>query len=89
LACTSSPPMMPMICRFGLLMESQSSCIYLSQLFSLISKYSTVFPFNIYFIFKCWNSVFYLFQSAGVSMCLSIFCGVFCCWLLVYSSVFW
>jgi hypothetical protein len=42
LACTSSP-LMPMIHRFGFLMESLSSCIFLSHLLSILSNSSSVF----------------------------------------------
>jgi hypothetical protein len=35
LTCTSSPSSMPMIHRFGLLIELLSSCIFLLQLLSL------------------------------------------------------
>jgi hypothetical protein len=34
LACTSSPSSVPMSLRFGFLMESLSSCIFLWQLLS-------------------------------------------------------
>jgi hypothetical protein len=40
LACISSPSSMPMILRFGLLIESPSSCIFLSQLLSSWTKNS-------------------------------------------------
>jgi hypothetical protein len=40
LACTSPPSLMPMICKFGLLMYLQNSCIFISQLVSLLSKNS-------------------------------------------------
>jgi hypothetical protein len=43
---------MPMILRFGLLMESVSSRIFLSQVFSCLTNNSSVFFFNFYFIFK-------------------------------------
>jgi hypothetical protein len=43
---------MPMIFRFGLLMESVSSCIFLSQLLSCLTKFSSVFFFNFCFIFE-------------------------------------
>jgi hypothetical protein len=43
LACTFSPSLMYLICRFGLLMELLSSCIFLSQFLSLLSKNSSVF----------------------------------------------
>jgi hypothetical protein len=36
LACTSSRSAMPMIHRFGLLMESLSFCVFLLQLLSLV-----------------------------------------------------
>jgi hypothetical protein len=54
LACTSSPSSMPMIHRFGLLMELLSSCEFLSQLLSLLSEDSSLFIyfFNSYFAFK-------------------------------------
>jgi hypothetical protein len=35
---------MPMILRFGLLMESVSSCIFLSQVLSCLTNSSSVFP---------------------------------------------
>jgi hypothetical protein len=43
LACTSSPSSMTIIPKFGLLMEPLSSCVFLSQLLSLLSKSSYVF----------------------------------------------
>jgi hypothetical protein len=43
LTCTSSPSSMPMILTFGLLMELLSSCIFLSQLLSCLTKSSSVF----------------------------------------------
>jgi hypothetical protein len=43
------------------LMELLSSCIFLSQLLRLLLKSSSVFLFNIYFIFEPWDSVFPLF----------------------------
>jgi hypothetical protein len=42
LAYTSSPFSVTMIHRLGLLKESQSSCVFLSQLFGLFSKYSLI-----------------------------------------------
>jgi hypothetical protein len=45
LACTSSPSSMPMILRIGLLMELLSSCIFLSQLLSCLTKISSVYFF--------------------------------------------
>jgi hypothetical protein len=60
LACTLFSSM-PMIHRFGLLMALLSSCIFLLQLLSLLSKESSVLFFNIYFVFKPSNSVFHLF----------------------------
>jgi hypothetical protein len=42
LACTSSPSM-PMILKFGLLMELLNSCIFLSQLLCCLTKISFVF----------------------------------------------
>jgi hypothetical protein len=62
LACTSSPSSMPMSLMFCLLMESQSSCIFLSQLLSCLTKSSSVFFYNFYFIFEIWESVFHLFS---------------------------
>jgi hypothetical protein len=59
LACTSSSSSMPMILMFALLMASLSSCIFLSQLLSCLTKISFVFSFNFYFIFELWESVFY------------------------------
>jgi hypothetical protein len=66
LAWTPFPSSMSMIHRFGLLIESQSSCIYLLQLLSLLPKILLFFLY-IYFVFEHWNSVFLLFQSAGVA----------------------
>jgi hypothetical protein len=37
-ACTSSPSSMPMIFRFGLLMQSVSSCIFLSQVLCCLTN---------------------------------------------------
>jgi hypothetical protein len=48
LAGTSSPSLTPRSHRFGLLMDSQSSCAFLLQFLSLLSKNSSVFFFNIY-----------------------------------------
>jgi hypothetical protein len=42
LVCTSSPSM-PMNLRFGLWMELLSSCIFLSQLLSCLTRISSVF----------------------------------------------
>jgi hypothetical protein len=56
--------LMPLVHKFGLLMEVQISYIFLLQLFSSLSKNTSVFFFNIYFIFRPWNSVFHLFQSS-------------------------
>jgi hypothetical protein len=42
LVCTSFS-LMPMILRFGLFMESLSSCIFPSQLLSLLTNRSSVF----------------------------------------------
>jgi hypothetical protein len=66
LAYTSSSSM-PMILRFGLLMQSLSSCIFLSQLLSCLTKISSVFFFNFYLIFELRDSVFHLFQYARVT----------------------
>jgi hypothetical protein len=52
LACTSSPSSMPMSLRFGLLMELLTSYIFLSQLLSCLTKISSVFFFDFYFIFE-------------------------------------
>jgi hypothetical protein len=41
-ACTSSPSM-PMVLRFGLLMESVSSCVFFSQVLSYLTSSSSVF----------------------------------------------
>jgi hypothetical protein len=43
LTCTSSPSSIPMILWFGLLRESLSSYIFLSQLLSCLTKSSSVF----------------------------------------------
>jgi hypothetical protein len=43
LVCTASSSSMPMILSLGLLMELLSSCIFLSQLLSCLSKISFVF----------------------------------------------
>jgi hypothetical protein len=48
-------------CHFGFL---QNSCIFLLQLFSLFSMYSSSFFFNIYFVLEFWNYVFHFFLSA-------------------------
>jgi hypothetical protein len=48
-ACTSSS--MPIILRFGLLMESVSSYVFLSQVLSCLTN-SSCFSFNFHFIFK-------------------------------------
>jgi hypothetical protein len=66
LSCTSFLSLMPIIHRFGLLMESQSSCIFLSQLLSFCLSSLLFLFFNIYFVFEPWYSVFHLFKSAGV-----------------------
>jgi hypothetical protein len=50
LACTSSPSSVPMIVRFGLLMESLNSCIFLSQLLSCLTNIPSVF--SLIFIFS-------------------------------------
>jgi hypothetical protein len=39
-ACTSSPSSMPMILKFGLLMESVSSCVFFSQVLSCLTNSS-------------------------------------------------
>jgi hypothetical protein len=51
----------PMIVRFGLLMELLCSCIFLLWLLSCLTKISPVFLFKFYFIFDLWDSVFHLF----------------------------
>jgi hypothetical protein len=43
--------LMPMIPRFNLFMELQSSCIFLSQLFNLFSMYSSAFSLK-YVLFR-------------------------------------
>jgi hypothetical protein len=48
LAYIDFPSTVCMICRYGHLIELQSSCIFLSQLFNLLSKYS-FFLVSIYF----------------------------------------
>jgi hypothetical protein len=42
-ACTYSPSSMPIILRFGPLMDSLSSCIFLSQILSCVTNSSLVF----------------------------------------------
>jgi hypothetical protein len=49
LAYTSSPHLMPVICRFDLLKDFLSSSVFLSQLLSLLSTNSFFF-FNICFV---------------------------------------
>jgi hypothetical protein len=51
---------MPMILRFGLLVELVSSCIFLSQILSCLTN-SSCFCFNFYFILEFWDFVFHLF----------------------------
>jgi hypothetical protein len=46
---------MSMIHRFGLLMESLSSCMFLLQLLSLLSKDSSAFSLISIFFFKLWK----------------------------------
>jgi hypothetical protein len=60
-AWTSSPSSIPIILRFGLLMEPVNYCIFHSQLLSCLTNISSVFFFNFYFIFEFWVSVFHLF----------------------------
>jgi hypothetical protein len=67
LACTSSLSSKSLILSFGLLMESLSSCIFLSQLLSCLTKISSIFFFSFYFTFELWHTVFHLFYSAGVA----------------------
>jgi hypothetical protein len=45
-ACTYSPSSMVINLRFGLLMESVSSCIFFSQVLSCLTNSSLVFPFQ-------------------------------------------
>jgi hypothetical protein len=52
LACTFSPFSMPVILRFGLLMELLSSCIFLSQLLCCLTKISSFFFLQ--FLFYLW-----------------------------------
>jgi hypothetical protein len=52
-ALTFSPSSMPMVLRFGLLMESVSSCMFLSKVFSCLTNSSSVFPLILIFIFFC------------------------------------
>jgi hypothetical protein len=52
---------MPMILRFGLLMELASSCIFLSQLLSCLTKISSVF---LLFLFYLWALRFYLLLAS-------------------------
>jgi hypothetical protein len=61
LGCISSPSSKPMTLRFGLLMESLSSCIFFSQLLSCFTKSSSGFFLNFYLIFTPWDSGFHLF----------------------------
>jgi hypothetical protein len=51
LACTYSASLMPMILKFGLLMDSLISCIFLSQILSCLTQFFCFF-FNFYFIFE-------------------------------------
>jgi hypothetical protein len=60
LTLTSSPSSMPMILRFVLLMELQTSCIFLSQILRCLTNISCFF-FNFYCIFVLWDSFFHLF----------------------------
>jgi hypothetical protein len=84
-AWTSSPSLIPIILRFGLLMELVSSRIFLSQLLSCLTKMSSVFFFNFYFIFKFRDSVFHLFYSAGVTFhCVFCFCLILFSWDFPY-----
>jgi hypothetical protein len=68
LACSSSPSSMTMILRLGLLMESLSSYIFLSQLLSCLTKISSVFflsfllyllalRFCLLLVLVCWSHV--------------------------------
>jgi hypothetical protein len=65
LACTSSPSSMPMILRFGLLMESLNFCIFLSQLLSCLNKIYSVFSlfsilsmrFCLPLVLVCWSGL--------------------------------
>jgi hypothetical protein len=44
------------------------SCIFFTQLFSLFSKYSSVFSLYFYCVFKLWNYFSHLFKFAGVAL---------------------
>jgi hypothetical protein len=69
LACTY-PSSVLMILKFGLSMEWLSSCIYLSQLLSCLTKIFSVFFFNFCFIFELWDSVFHVLVCwIGLPLC--------------------
>jgi hypothetical protein len=73
LVCNSSLSLMPMILRFGLLIESLSSYIFFSQLLSYLLKHSIFSSISILFlspdslssIFSSllgWQSLYFLFD---------------------------
>jgi hypothetical protein len=69
LPCTSSPSLIPMILRFGLLMELLCSCIFLFTALESLSKSSSGFFFNSCFVFEPWDSVFYLLSTRVSFLC--------------------
>jgi hypothetical protein len=70
LVCTSSPPSMLMIHRFGLLMKSLSSCIFLSQLLSWLSKISSVYSLSsFYFCILRFCLLVFLVCWSGLPLC--------------------
>jgi hypothetical protein len=76
-----------MTLRFDLLMETLSSCIFLSQLFSCLTKISSVFFFfNFYFVFELLDYVFHLFYPAGVAFqCVFVWLN----WLFISRISVW
>jgi hypothetical protein len=72
LACTSSP-LMPMICRFGLLMESQSSCIFYTYFFSFLYIFMY---FSFLYIFMYFFPL-YVFYLQVLKFCLPL---ILVCW---------
>jgi hypothetical protein len=84
--------LMPMFCRFGLLMESLSFCVFLFQLLTLLSKRSSVF--SLIFIFSsspeilsstCSSLLQWLFLDFLFDLWNFLFPG-FC--LILFSEVF-
>jgi hypothetical protein len=75
---------MPMILKFGLLMESVSSCIFFSQVLSCLIVLQ--FSFNYHLIFEFWDSVFSLFCSAWLAF---HFVLQFCFILFLRFSISW